>query len=70
MCLSWNKYLLYDNGFYLLRVCDRGAHCQFNNSSINIFKKKNTILRDPKLNRHRFGDSTITIYSDALGEVS
>ena len=35
-----------------------------------IYLKKTTILRDPKLNRHRFGDSTITIYSDALGEVS
>ena len=34
MCFSWNKYLLCVYGFFLLLVCDRGAHCQVNNSSM------------------------------------
>ena len=33
-CFSWNKYLLCVYGFFLLLVCDGGAHCQVNNSSM------------------------------------
>ena len=34
-CFSWNKYLLYVYGFFLLLVCDRGAHCQVNNDAVH-----------------------------------